>query len=411
MYHWRADKSSPAGHLNAWRRSAQTASGALVMVAVMLLASAAQARLRVCPAPTGTPSIGQITECCQITKRGNYAVKTVSGTLNASGTCIKIVAPGVVLNGNGQTIFGNAKGIGIRLLPTAVGDVVYNVAYVRNFKIGVLDDAPRSVITNDFKGGPGGGAMVTVESNAENGIVIRANHVYVANVGSYDNGANGVLVRPLAPASVVSGLYLNTVEASTNNEAGFSLKSLDGSTLSNVIANGNGKDGLLTVRGKDEDIEHGDAENNKGSGIHLKLTTASHLRATTGSFNAGAGIWIEASSGINVGNANAQYNGTADVYIGCSSAQEPDGTRCASLGLPASNGNRVVDGDFISDSDPTYPMPDVGIGIDRGNHHNVVLQNSAQLDTKKDMVDENTNCDSNLWMLNSFSLASSLCIH
>lgn len=459
--------------VNAWKWRVPATGAALVAGAMMLIATAAQAALSVCPSPTSA----DITACCRITKSGNY---TVSGSLTGSGgACIKIEVSGVTLDGGGTaTLTGNGTGTGIRLMPSAKGDVVYDVADISNFKTGILDDAPGSAITAT------GSTNGTVEGNAENGIVIRANRVYLTNTSSETNDGNGVVVKPHYPASMVSNVYLYNVLAQ-GNTTGFMLKSLSSFTASQCNANTNSADGVdlmnsvnstltdgssygntgdgikligghsdivnddslgetpypynpspnaigLVVRNSvfdtiDDDgivystgdgmlIVNGNGENitdlnfyaNSGSGIQLKRTTSSRVHEVNSWNNGDAGIWLDGSRGISVEGANSYNNGTSDVYIGCSTAQEPDGTTCASQGLPASNGNRVVQSQFNNAGNPAP----VGIGIDRGNHNNQVMQNSAVDATTDDLVDENTNCDSNIWMFNTFSTASpSSCIH
>jgi Periplasmic copper-binding protein (NosD) len=468
----RQKESNPlaATAVRGWIWRTQALGAALAAGAMMLIASAAAA-YSVCPAPTGTPPIGTITQCCRITKPGNYAVN--ANLTSTGGACIKIMTSGVVLDGHGLSISGNGTGIGIRLLPAAAGDVVFSFYPITNFKTGILDDAPGSVLSG-FESSPGNDG---VSGNAENGIVIRANRVSLLISTANSNGGNGVVVEPLAPATMVSNVYLSGVYADRNTKAGFLLDSLstftayvsltnsngtDGADLINSVnstitdghsnsntgdgvrvvgghsdivndevlignaiglevrssafdtidddtINSNTGDGLLMVNGKGENITDGESDINGGNGIHLKRTTSSRVHEVNANVNNGAGIWLDGSHGISVQGILSYSNVKSDVYIGCSSAQEPDGTTCASLGLPASNGNRVVDGYFDSSSD--YPKPDFGIGIDTGNHHNQVLSNIVKGDTTDDLVDENTNCDSNLWMFNAFTTASPTCIH
>lgn len=170
----------------------------------------------------------------------------------------------------------------------------------------------------------------------------------------------------------------------------------------------NSRDGMLIVNGEGENVTNSEADNNGGSGIHLKRSTSSHIVGMDSNANTYAGIWLDGSRGIAVDGSGSVNNGTADVYIGCSPKQEPDGTTCTDVGLPASNGNLVDQSQFNNEADTTL----FGIGIDKGNHNNQMISNNASAATQSDLVDENRNCDSNQWVLNRFDTASSSsCIH
>jgi Right handed beta helix region len=365
---------------------------------------------------------------------------------------------------------GSGTGAGIRMRPAAAGDIVYDFADISGFHEGIVDQAPGSVIAST-------GTAGVVEDNVGDGIVIQASRIYLENIHSDNNYGNGVVVEPLAPATVVSNVYIDKTESSNNTGAGFVLQRLstftarlshagsngtDGFDLTNSInaiftdgysfqnlgdgmkivgghddivraeslgaiyegnhADGleirrsvldtvddsamdhNAGEGLLIAKGKSENITSDESAYNAETGVHLRKTASSRVEELESYNNGGAGIWLEASRAISVEHLIASYNSTSGVYIGCSSAQEPDGTTCASLGLASSDKNLVFNN--------LNRYNDIGIGIDKGNHKNRVLNNQTSSNSTYDLEDWASACDSNVWMFNTFTKVSpASCIH
>lgn len=310
---------------------------------------------------------------------------------------------GIVIRANRVSFFatrllpsGSAEngGYGVVVEPRYPASVVSNVylggVYVDGRRGGVWLDSLRTSTVDGCSIGSGGDGIDLIGSISTT----------ITHTGETGNAGDGI--------KIVGG-HDNVLtddgfgKQNSPNKIGLVLRNSAFNTITGDEIRYNTGDGMLVVRGDHETIVDTDSYNNGGSGIHFKWTTASRVSGVNAGSNNGAGIWLDGSSGITVEDASSSNNSKSQVYIGCSTAQEPDGTTCASQGLPASNGNRVANDDLASSN--TSPEPDVGIGIDRGNHHNEVLSIDATGNTT-DAVDENTNCDSNQWVLNTFTVTS-----
>jgi hypothetical protein len=107
------------------------------------------------------------------------------------------------------------------------------------------------------------------------------------------------------------------------------------------------------------------------------------------------GVWLRAASNNQINCFNTGQNGNIGVYVGCSANGPIDGA-CAPA-VPPSNNNRIFDHE-VDDSSK-------GVVIDLGDTGNIVTDIDAV-----HLLDENTNCDNNLWFFDSFDTAMPGCI-
>jgi len=109
------------------------------------------------------------------------------------------------------------------------------------------------------------------------------------------------------------------------------------------------------------------------------------------------GIWIRQSNNNQIIGNEAQFNGDAGIYVGCS-ASGPTGAACPGVGK--SSKNLIWDNDV--DQNTKY-----GLVIDSGDGKNIVTRNDGDDNGIKDAFDANSNCGSNLWFVDVFGAVNS----
>lgn len=107
-----------------------------------------------------------------------------------------------------------------------------------------------------------------------------------------------------------------------------------------------------------------------------------------------------ASSNNQAGNGSSDNNLDTGVYIGCS-ATGPTDAKCKGVG--PSKGNRVYDGGASTNTK-------YGVAIDLGDTGNIVGDMEGGSNGTDDALDNNANCDSNVWVSDSFPNANQSCI-
>jgi Right handed beta helix region len=405
--------------------------------------------------PVCTASVGA---CCKITSANTYNL-TGTVTALASGDCIRITTPGVILNLNSFDMVGfNSTGAGIHVLSTATGAVVNGGAdlgsltpsSISNFATGIRNDASNSFIFDFVTQGNGGSGVVNngvgatfaefKSSNNHGGgaMVDNASRATFLNFFADGNSSNGVVVNspapPAPPTSYVrllsfdasnntgsSGVVLNGiidsfVEAgvvSTNGINGINIVRGSANSLSEIQADGNSGFGILLSNTSSNALSHSELSSNVNGGLKLKSSTGNRVgRVKAYSNSNGPGIWLFSSSRNSISDFSVCGNWTSGIYIGCSPTSLPAEVTCGAS--PGGNANVVANG--------TSQSNNVGVGIDTGNGNNRVLStDSVNMvastpcngeNTGDDLEDDNVNCDSNLWAMNVFtSVSPILCIH
>ncbi len=458
-------KSSPTRHGRA-RLLTPAALIGVAWLAAALVAASAHAALPVCTA--------SISACCQITTPGTYDF-TGTVTASAGGDCIKVTVPGVVLNLDNNFLEGSNQstpvGTGIHVLAAAPGTVVnggvdftattpVNIAY---FATGIQNDAAGATFEDFFVLFSGGNGVVNngantnfvgfwSNANGRNGVVDGASGTLFFSFQALQNDGSGVVLKSAPPPAppegnvrmsyfqasgntgkaaansgygvVLSGEVGDDLEAFTawNNAVdGVLIKAGGGNKLGNFSAgsassqnpSGNGSYGLELVSTAGNFVDNFETSSNGKGGVRVELANANRIGYFSSFSNTGPGVWLDSAARNTVNDGDICGNSTSGVYIGCAPGTLPSGTSCGAA--PHSNGNLVAD---------TLPQSnDVGIAIDTGNHRNRVLV-ADTLDLigpnppcdgadspGDDLVDENPNCDSNLWIYNRVNSESQGCIH
>jgi len=293
--------------------------------------------------------------CCTISAAGTYHL-TGSLTAPSGADCIDITASGVFLDTDGFTITGTFPftGVGINVFAAASKTVIdMGGSTVHFFDIGIQNAAP--LVQAD-----GDGASVT------------GNHVGVAN-------------------TTANNVVFNSIHADFNFQQGFLITSSQGVRIHASTADSNTADGIDLNSTSGSFIVDTTADSNL-SGIVLARSNSNVIDDVTVNSNSIDGLWLKASSRNSVDGSGNSFNGFAGIYIGCSLTGVPAGVTCSSFGLPASNGNSIVDeGTFFNA---------VGIGIDLGNRTNDIVDNFV-FGNSPDLKDGNVGCGTNSWVANA----------
>jgi len=308
--------------------------------------------------------------CCTISAPGTY-IQTGNLTAPSGADCIDITAPGVFFDTDGHTITGSGPltGVGINIAAAASKTVIDMGFFttIHFFDIGVQNLAP------------------LVQVDGDSGLVT-ANHVGVANIS-----ANNVVLK--------------SIHANSNSQQGFLITGSQGVRIHESAANFNTADGIDLNNTSGSFIVDTTANSNGKSGIVLTRSNSNVVDDVSASSNANDGLWLKASSRNSVDAPGASSN-FAGIYIGCSLTGVPAGVTCSSFGLPASNGNSIVDGGAFFNK--------VGIGIDLGNKTNDIVDNVAAANSPFDLKDGNVGCGTNSWVANAgfaFVAPTSGCIN
>ena len=168
--------------------------------------------------------------------------------------------------------------------------------------------------------------------------------------------------------------------------------------------------GFSTIRGWKYGIEADSANNivedfqanlNGTAGIFLNKANGNNINDFSAGNNTVYGVWLKAASSNQINCSDTDNNGKSGVYVGCAD----DGSLGASCkGVGPSKSNRIYDHDSSSNGG-------AGIAIDLGDTKNLVTDTTDKTNTGgADLIDENANCDSNLWFGNNFGTRSQSCI-
>jgi Right handed beta helix region len=419
-----------------WRRPLT----AVIVAGAWLGVAASAYALPVCDAMTG-----DISACCRITQAGNYQF-TGTVTATAGGDCIRITVPGVTLDLNGHNLNGVSSavppvGTGIHVLARAPGAIVMDSQFITGFATGIENDAAGAVFYSVIVTRSGGNGVVNNGANAnflvvqssingQNGFVNEASGALFFLCAALDDGANGIVLKsPAMPAPPATHVRLFIFSSESNAKNGILLRQATADDLTSFSAGADGGDGVLITggggnrlfgssstvsnKGYGAEIESSNgnlfddltASKNGQGGVHVARSNGNSFNRLEALSNTGAGIWLDSASQNAIESGDLCGNTTSGVHIGCWASTLPSGKSCGTA--PHSNGNLVM---------ANYPQSNVvGIGIDKGNHHNRLFFNDSVdaqatpcngANSSYDLEDYNTNCDSNFWFDNAFKTSS-----
>lgn len=317
------------------------------------------------------PCPSAITSCgCTITAPQIY---TVANDLDASQTsnpvCIEIASAHAILNVEGNTLKGKGDGTGIGILIDKGADHV--IVEGGN----EADNNP----PQDPSGDP-----VSAVSPPQGKITLW-------NVGIQDNGDDAIILL----FDRIGGNFFSQVGNST---AGVVLNHVHDSIAGDFRASFNGKYGVMVDHSTDVHVENVAAASTSGAitptdvGIFLNSSNNNHLGPVSTGGNKTVGLWLNQSSDNLLHDHGNSGNMDTGVLVGCS----VDRKNC--------NGNDHSDRDWII-TGSAGGNKNADIRVRRHSHQNVITINNTNT-----MVDENPNCDSNVWYNNTGS-GNQKCIH
>ena len=342
---------------------------------------------------------------------GRGALTTASKTED----CIDISAANVNLY-VGFDLTGAGAGstnVGINILSSAKNANVLINDSVDSFGTGIQVAAANAIVdgnfyTNDNVGngivinGASGSAIFDFDSNDNGGIGVAINkgsNVKVFDFDANDNTGTGVSLTKS------SGSLVDDFEADTNSTDGLVL---NGSSANNIIdcdTDSNTGNGMALSSSNGNTVSDCDANSNTGSGIALSGSNGNAISNGGIYEDKNYGIWLQASSKNVVDYNDAEGNTQADIYIGCAADGGPTGAACSGIGN--SDSNRVTV-NYVGKDGVTAQK--YGVAVDLGDSMNVIsggnLNSGPSPDTIDDYIDENPDCDKNVWFHNSGSTSS-----
>jgi hypothetical protein len=150
-------------------------------------------------------------------------------------------------------------------------------------------------------------------------------------------------------------------------------------------------------------VEDFESSANGKAGVFLNKANGNNINDFTAKKNIVYGVWLKASNGNQINCSDADGNGASGVYVGCAD----DGTLGSPCpGVGPSKNNRIYDHDSSANGG-------AGIAIDLGDTKNLVTDTFPAFSPNMggaDLIDENVNCDNNLWFGNKFTTRNQSCI-
>jgi hypothetical protein len=127
-------------------------------------------------------------------------------------------------------------------------------------------------------------------------------------------------------------------------------------------------------------------------GVLLKGAQDNSLNQSAAFGNLVYGYWVKGGARNQIRSSAGQDNGTAGIYLGCSSTG-PTGRACE-------EDSSTTSGNSIYESSGSSSAQNYGIAVERGSKRNTIVVNSFEGHTAYDFFDGNPNCDDNLWRVN-----------
>lgn len=305
---------------------------------------------------------------CVITTSDTY---TVAKNLNASQTrrpnCIEIQADHAILNLKGNSIQGDGNdGIGILIRAGADHAVV--------------------------EGGDEGAAPPADNAGTNGQAFPNAQGVVTQwNIGIEDDADDAAI-----------GLFKNIggnifQQHGGNKTAGIYFNGVKHSLAVNFQASYNGQDGVMVSNSARVHLSNFTVAGNSRAGVSFNSSNSNTVATATAAKNGKYGFWLLSSKGNVITDANGTANnGRVGILLGCGPQ-----AGCSATG---SNNNRVTNSGGSGSGG-------AGILIDKGNSENIVtMTHNGGNPNNRDMVDNNPNCDSNIWYNNTGS-GNRKCIH
>ena len=311
----------------------------------------------------------------------------INDSVDSFGTGIQVAAANAIVDGNFYTNDNVGNGI---VINGASGSAIFDFDSNDNGGIGVLINKGASLKVFDFDANDNKGDGVSMVSSK--GAVIK-------DFDANDNTGTGVSLTKS------SGSLIDDFEADTNSAGGMVL---NGSSANNIIdcdTDSNTGTGMALSGSNGNTVSDCDANSNTGNGIALSGSNGNAISNGGIYEDKNYGIWLQASSKNVVNYNDAEGNTQAGIYIGCAADGGPTGAACSGIGN--SDSNRVTV-NYVGKDGATAQK--YGVAVDLGDSMNVIsggnLNSGPSPDTIDDYIDENPDCDKNVWFHNSGSTSS-----
>jgi hypothetical protein len=178
------------------------------------------------------------------------------------------------------------------------------------------------------------------------------------------------------------------VESESNNVDLFELK-----TISNNV-------GMFLNNATDNSCQFCDSERNS-IGLRISGGSANTINGGVYISNEEYGLWVDGSQHNMLTSDGAAINGSAGIYLGCSStANVKPQIPCTT---ETTTKNSIV-GNVLQENGK------YGIAVERESFYNNIEDNDSRGNTTKDMIDGNANCVYNNYQLDTLTTKSPKCI-
>jgi len=327
---------------------------------VMLLVSACLTSAPVVGAqtvnPKPTPCAQTIDVCgCTLTQPGT--IYTVGADLDAdhgltkAGNCLEMAADHDILDLVGHAIIGNGSGIGILIQSSAHDSTVQ----------GTDTSEVGQAVVNHWGTG--------IEVDANNVVIELFNGIGAPSMFDTGNTGDGIL-----------------------------LKSASSVTVDNFHASSNGGSGVDVQGGSNNRFMNCDSLTNTGNGMVFASSNGNTISNCTITGNTGYGIWLNTSDQNQIFTSAVAGNKKIGILVGCQKEGKCLGSKGSNLNHFSSTGAKGNSG--------------AGVTVEQGSSNNQITSMTASGNGGgNDLIDNNPNCDGNLWFNNIFGSASQSCIH
>lgn len=360
-----------------------------------------------------------IMDCgCDIKTSGDYTVGAALTTSSTTEDCIDISAANVNLAIGSFNLTGAGPGstnVGINVISSAKNaNLQFDDDHIESFGTGIQVAAVNAIL-NDF----------STDDNAGNGLVIDgAAGSAIFDFEADDNGGVGVLINKGSKLQILDfeatedtgggislvsskGVQLSDFFEDDGAAAGISMMKSSGNTIIDFEADENSAEGIVLNGSSGNTINDFEAEDNTTNGIALSGSNGNEISDGDANENGNYGIWLQASSKNLVDFNDGEGNVQTGIYLGCAATDGPTGAACSSVGN--SDSNRLSNNYVGRNGVHTQKY---GVAIDLGDSGNLVSgQFAPNPDTIDDYIDENPDCDKNVWFDNTGATSSpSSCI-
>lgn len=323
------------------------------VLAIAILAASTGLSEAANPKPNSCPTT--ITSCgCTVTQSGTFTVTDdldASQGLTKGGNCLEVGADHVILDLQGHAIIGSGAGIGILILNSAHDTTVQ----------GTDPSETGQAIVNGWGTG--------LEDDANNVVIELFRQIGGNTFNPHGNAGDGVVLR-----------------------------SASGVTVANFNASFNGGTGINVQGGSNDRILNCDSIANSGNGVILASSNVNTISNCSINGNSGYGVWLDTAHQNQIFTSAINGNGKIGVLVGCHKEGKCNGNKGSDLNHLSSTGANGNAG--------------AGITVEEGSSNNQITNmSSAGNGGSFDLIDNNANCDGNLWFNNAFGNASQSCIH